>query len=251
VARVLTVDLGNSRLKACLWEGGGVQARHVGDAADLALFTAWLLENRAPRVGLASVAGLARTEELARLLARFIPGVERAPQSSLENLCRSPERVGEDRLYAALGAAGRVGRSALVVNAGTALTVDLVRVDGARLLFEGGVIAPGPSLLARALHDGTARLPLVQPRPGVPVLGRVSEEALESGIVHGFRGAAAHLVAELAREPGFAAAPVVLAGGARSFLLEPQPFSAREIVVEPDLVQLGLLAALEATGARP
>ena len=247
---LLTVDLGNSRLKACLWRGEDApRARFEGDGTDLGAFERWLRENPAGRAGLSSVAGPERSARVLALLTRIVPEVVAAPPAAIENLCQSPERVGHDRLHAAAGAAALLGRSALVVNAGTALTVDVLRVEGARACFLGGAIAPGPGLLARALAEGTAQLPHVVPRPGVPALGRVTEAALAAGIVHGFRGAAARLVDELAREAELEAAPVVLTGGARAFLLEPEPFTARTLVLEPELVQCGLLAALRAHGA--
>lgn len=246
---LLTVDLGNSRLKACLWRDAAAPlARFEGDAAEFEPFERWLRGNPAGRAGLSSVGVPERRERLLALLARAVPEVS-VPPPAIENQCQSPERVGRDRLHAAAGAAALLGRSALVVNAGTALTVDVLRVEGARALFVGGAIAPGPALLARALAEGTAQLPRVEPRPGVPALGRVTEAALESGIAHGFRGAAAELVAALTREAGLDSAPIVLSGGARAFLLEPEPFTRRALVLEPELVQRGLYVALCAHGA--
>jgi len=250
VSALLTVDLGNSRLKACLWrDDAAPAARFEGQGDESEDFARWLAAHPAERAGLASVAGSERTARVLAQLARAVREVVAAPPAAIEILCRSPERVGQDRLHAAAGAARLLGRSALVVNAGTALTVDVVRVSGGRCAFVGGAIAPGPTLLARALAEGTAQLPLVVPRPGVPALGTVTEAALEAGIVHGFRGAAARLVEELARAQGLGEAPVAVTGGARSFLLEPVPFSERALVVEPELVQRGLLAALREHGA--
>src|SRR5258707_3338212 len=76
----------------------------------------------------------------------------------LEVRVEFPERVGLDRLAAALAAkAIRGTRPTIVVDAGTAITVDLVSADGA---FEGGVILPGFRLTAQALAAGTNLLPL-------------------------------------------------------------------------------------------
>src|SRR6185436_227508 len=115
--------------------------------------------------------------------------------------------------------------------------------DGTRA-FLGGAIAPGPRLLAAALASGTARLPLIEPRVGAQALGTVTEDAIQAGVVVGFRGAAERLVEEIAAESGLGTAPVVLTGGARAFLLEPRPFTTRSLEVVPELVHRGLLAAL-------
>jgi len=250
VAELLTVDLGNSRLKACRWSGARLVARHSAEGDDLAGFEAWLAAHGPTRVGLSSVASEARTARVLAQLAPHAEGQVRVPVPLVTNLCRSPERVGRDRLHAAAGALGLLGRSCVVVDAGTALTVDALRVSGAMGSFLGGAIAPGPALLARALATGTARLPEVAPRPGARALGRVTEEAIEAGIVIGFRGAAERLVEELARAAELAEAPVVLTGGASAFLLEPTSFTTRVLHHEPELLQLGLRAALEADGAR-
>jgi type III pantothenate kinase len=247
---MLTLDLGNSRLKARLWRraAGGCECVARFDDADdepaLAEFARWLALQQAELAALASVASPERTERVRRAAAGRVGRLLVAPDSGLENRCREPERVGQDRLYAAAGAAALLGRSCLVVDAGTALTVDALLVSGATRAFLGGAIAPGPALLATALASGTARLPRIEPRPGAHALGTDTETAIQAGVAVGFRGAAAGLVEEVAREAGLSDAPVALTGGAHEFLLRPRPFSPRALVLEPELVHRGLLAAL-------
>lgn len=245
---MLTVDLGNSRLKACRWSqsDGAYEcaARWEDEGAELGGFGEWLARQRAPLAALASVAARERTEHVRVLLAARCERLLLAPDSGLENRCREPERVGADRLYAAAGAAALCGRSCVVVDAGTALTVDALLVVGGVFAFLGGAIAPGPRLMAAALASGTARLPRIEPRAGARALGTVTEDAIQAGVVLGFRAAAERLVDAIAEEAGLGAAPVVLTGGAREFLLVPRPFTARSLEVVPELVHRGLLAAL-------
>ena len=127
--------------------------------------------------------------------------------------------------------------------------MDALELREGRPLFRGGAIAAGPALLARALAEHAARLPRIEPRPGAGALGRDTQRALEAGASVGFRGAARELVEGVARESGLTDAPVYLTGGARVFLLEPRPFVERRLEVVPDLVHLGLLAALTAERA--
>ncbi len=79
----------------------------------------------------------------------------------LEIDVRAPDRVGTDRLAAAVAANElRVPqRSAIVVDAGTAVTVDLITSDG---VFRGGAILPGIQTAAQALADATDALPLLE-----------------------------------------------------------------------------------------
>ncbi|MCC6406531.1 MAG: type III pantothenate kinase [Planctomycetes bacterium] len=248
----ITIDVGNSACKARRWRldagaTGSAPTRidawehptRAGVGAELAR---WLARVPADaRAGLASVAGpeLGRELELA-LGARLVAPLD----AGLASDYRTPETLGADRLFAARAAAELVGRSCLVVDAGTAVTVDALRVapDGVRT-FLGGAIAPGPRLLADALHAGTARLPRIEPRADTPALGRDTGEALGAGVVHGLRGLVRGLVDAVGRDAGLEDAPVVLGGGARS-LLGSEPLPGRTVLLCDDLVHLGLLAAL-------
>jgi type III pantothenate kinase len=246
-APVLTIDLGNSSAKLRLWSAAGPRptclARRDESESPGAELAGWLARLRPARAVLSSVASAARSAELRALVEALAP-LRVGPPAALENRCREPERVGEDRLFAALGAAWLLERPCVVVDAGTALTVDAVEVRSGRAAFLGGAIAPGPALLADALAHGTARLPRIEPRPGAHALGTITEDALAAGIGVGFRGAARALVDGVARDAGLDAAPIALTGGARAFLLEPRPFTETELFVEEELVHLGMLAEL-------
>ncbi|MBC8351654.1 MAG: type III pantothenate kinase [Planctomycetes bacterium] len=120
----------------------------------------------------------------------------------LEINVESPERVGMDRLIAAVGANDRrvENRPAIIVDAGTAITVDLVDAAG---VFQGGVILPGFRLSARALADGTDLLPIVDAtfRTQAPdVIGKSTAGAIRSGLFWGGVGAIRELVARAAAE---------------------------------------------------
>ena len=96
-----------------------------------------------------------------------------------------PARVGIDRLLNVF-AAGRMlakGRSVIVVDSGTATTVDLMTAEQT---FRGGSILPGLRLSAYAMHDYTARLPLLnvddEPAELPDVPGRNTEDAMRAGL---------------------------------------------------------------------
>ncbi len=113
-----------------------------------------------------------------------------------------PERVGMDRLIAAVATneLREANRPAIIVDAGTAITVDLVDVDG---VFQGGVILPGFRLSARALADGTDLLPNVDStfRTEAPaVSGKSTDAAIRSGLFWGGVGAIRELVTRTANE---------------------------------------------------
>jgi type III pantothenate kinase len=117
-----------------------------------------------------------------------------------------PERVGLDRLAAAVAANAirSSGRPAIVIGAGSAITVNLVAGDGA---FEGGAILPGFRMSAEALYDADL-LPLAVLSPSdepPPVAGKNTDQAIRSGLFWGAVGAVRQIVdqmtAQLDQEP--------------------------------------------------
>lgn len=245
---LLTVDLGNSSSKLRLWsEGRTIASGEVPTADGLERELAEFLR-AAPagtRAALCSVAAPALEARVAKTLGQLLgEGFLGVPATGVENTCREPHTVGADRLFAARGAIEALGTSVLVVDAGTALTVDAVEhVPDGVARFLGGAIAPGPTLMAEALASGAARLPLVEPRPAVAALGRDTRAAIEAGVVVGFRGAAGELVRRIGAESGLECDVVALTGGARALLLDPPFVDGVRIEELPELVHLGLLAA--------
>jgi type III pantothenate kinase len=133
----------------------------------------------------------------------------------LEIRLEEPARVGIDRLLAAM-AANRLrepDRAAIIVDLGTAITVDLLEADGG---FAGGAILPGIAMAGRALAEQTDALPHVvlehREKPPTP-LGKSTVAAIEAGLYWGTVGAVGELVARLAA--GLPAAPeFFITGGA-------------------------------------
>lgn len=118
-----------------------------------------------------------------------------------------PERVGIDRILNAL-AANRIrpeGRGAIIVDSGTATTIELVDDRGA---FRGGAILPGLALSARALHEYTELLPEIPlselETQSLGPVGRETREAIRSGLFWGHLGAIREFVvrfSELVSDP--------------------------------------------------
>ncbi len=95
----------------------------------------------------------------------------------------SRKNLGSDRLAAAVGAHAIYGESDLmVVDFGTAITIDFISADG---VFQGGFISPGVSVRLRSLHDYTATLPLCSPLPDFCEVAKTTQEAIGSGVING------------------------------------------------------------------
>jgi type III pantothenate kinase len=114
----------------------------------------------------------------------------------LRTLLAEPEKAGMDRLLDAVAANRRrtVNRAAVIVDAGSAVTVDWLDDTGA---FAGGAILPGFRLLAKVLHDYTALLPLIELPHELPTMpGTSTRAAMELGIFWSVAGAIQVLVRE-------------------------------------------------------
>lgn len=153
----------------------------------------------------------------------------------------TPTTLGRDRIAAVAGAyAIAPGRTALVVDAGTAITYDVLLPDGT---FPGGNIAPGLWMRAESLNRFTHRLPLVnvEAHSEVPLWGTDTPAAITAGVV---RGVAAEIDGYRRHLP--ADTIVMLTGGDAERLaplIDPAP-QGGDIIVDPALVARGLNAIL-------
>jgi type III pantothenate kinase len=159
----------------------------------------------------------------------------------IEVRVEQPERVGTDRLLAALAAAALRSneRPAIVIDAGSAITVDLVSADGA---FEGGAILPGFEMMATALAQQTDQLPLIEPSASTqppPVVGKSTVQAIRSGLFWSHIGAVRELVGRMASDLD-TTPEIFVAGGDAAVLAGFLDGSTR---VVPNLVFQGILIA--------
>jgi type III pantothenate kinase len=107
--------------------------------------------------------------------------------------------VGADRLVNTVGAFDRYGGDLIVVDFGTATTLDVVGADGA---YEGGVIAPGVNLSLKALHDAAAALPFIDVTKPERVVGTNTVACMQSGIYWGYIGLIEGICARIRAERG-------------------------------------------------
>ena len=209
----LLVDAGNTRIKWGLHDGRSWVALDAVPTADAAtLSDAWTPVIAARQAVASNVAGAGVQAELeklckaANLALRTIRS--QAQQLGVRNGYADPGQLGSDR-WAALIAAHHAERGhKVVVNAGTALTIDALTDDGH---FLGGLIVPGPALMRRSLDRGTAGLRLTEGvfRP----FPTSTPDAITSGAIQAAAGAIERICAAMGRR-GVAPARIVLSGGA-------------------------------------
>ncbi len=245
---LVTVDIGNSRIKLGEFaHASALPLPHPERAAALPLdWTSRQLENALAhdavscRWAIASVNRPATAKLADWLSARKVPHVHLLKYTDLDltvDLPR-PDLVGIDRLANAV-AANRLrtaGRAAIVIDLGSAITVDLLNTSGA---FCGGAILPGIAMSARALHEFTDLLPLVESEEPPPALGKSTLEAIRSGLYWGATGAVRELITRLT--DGTRAADVFLTGGAAPNIV---PLLAESSALAPKFVPHLTLAGI-------
>ncbi len=210
---VLAVDVGNTKTAVALVEGSTIRARAQWptDQTGAAVFEGAL--GRAPgaeRIVVATVVPRARRawDDVATWLSLPITVLSRGDQVPVTCDVDEPSKVGVDRLVNLLGAALDDAPPLVVVDLGTATTIDALDRSGH---FVGGAILPGAGTAMRALAASTAQLPEVRLVAPPSPIGRNTAHAIQSGVVLGYAGGIDSLVAAISRELG--GATCVATGG--------------------------------------
>ena len=243
----VVADLGNSRLK---WGRLGPDGTIAATAA-LPLddpdawgrtFDAWNLDEGATEWAVSTV-NPPVADRLETFLAdrgiRSIRWFRSAADVPVRHALEHASTTGADRALAVLAAIGRnePGRAGAVVSCGTAVTVERIAPDGT---WQGGAIAPGLSIAAKALHGSTAQLPRIAVFEAPESWGKSTGPAMAAGIYWGTVGAIRELLTRQAE--GLDPPPwLVWTGGDAPALAMSVEGPGAHII--PDLVLIGLALA--------
>lgn len=157
------------------------------------------------------------------------PGTKTGVNVRYEN----PKEVGPDRIAHAVAAVKKFGAPAIVIDFGTATTLDAISKEGDYL---GGAIAPGVLTGLDGLLAKAARLPKIElVKPGAAI-GKTTVQSMQSGIIYGFAGLADGLIRRVAKEIGGNPHVIATGGLARMVAAESETIQR----VEPFLVLDGL-----------
>ena len=181
----LTIDIGNTSIKYAVFEGQTMvhYRRIIGH--DIAPIAENIAAYQPAHAIVCATGALDDTQR--KSLERLTPDtwfLSHTTPTPISNQYKSPQTLGMDRLAAAVGAYMDTKGEVLIIDMGTAITYDFVDSDGN---YVGGNIAPGVQLRLRALHDYTARLPLVEAEGNHPPLGEDTETAIRCGVIDGIK----------------------------------------------------------------
>ncbi|WP_227998151.1 type III pantothenate kinase [Nocardia australiensis] len=234
---LLAIDVRNTGIELGLFSGSGTHAKLVRHwrmhtnplltADEFAMHVRGLLGAQVTEIvgvsALSTVPPVLR--EIRTMLARYWENVthvvvEPGVRTGIPLLVDNPKEIGADRIVNTLAAHHLYGTAAIVVDFGTATTVDLVSAKGE---FLGGVLAPGVEISSEALIERAAlrRVELARPRS---VIGKNTVEAIQSGAVFGFAGLVDGLIDRIRDEfDAFAGDNVaIVATGASAPLIVPE-----------------------------
>ncbi len=186
VKMILTVDVGNTRIKAAVFEGSTVLENFVFEKNELEKKIEKILKKfpNCSDLVVASVGNVEKQSFLAfenELNIHFLTHEDVYP---FVNKYATPKTLGIDRMVLASGATLQFPKqNRLVIDAGTCITYDFIDENDNYL---GGAISPGLRLRYEALHNYTAKLPLLAFEVPELYIGNSTAQAIHSGVVNGF-----------------------------------------------------------------
>lgn len=244
-ATCLAINVGNTRTQLGCFVDGELIEQCAVDNQDAAEFERQLRAMAPKAKGPIVLASVNPTiaeqweQVIDEALSRGIKRVERDWDIPVGRQLDRESLVGEDRLLNAAAAYEVLQEACVIVDAGTAITVDFVDGKGT---FHGGAIAPGAQMMLDALHQRTAMLPEVEMHTPVEAIGHCTSEAMRSAAFHGLRGLVRELVEQYATASGVY--PLVIATGGDA----PMLFADYDLMdrIVPELALHGLAATVKA-----
>ena len=238
---ILAIDAGNSRVKWALHDGRGfVRDGWVMHADIDALDAQWSSLPAPSAIVIANVAGDGIGQKLRRSCGRWKTAPRWASsarsQAGVSNRYDEPSQLGIDRWAALIGARSLSSNPCVVVNAGTAMTVDALTAEGE---FIGGLIVPGFDLMHESLAAHTARLSAER---GIFMsFPRTTRDAITSGAIQAFCGAVERMRNAML-EAGHQEPELIFSGGAGELVARhmDRPVRIVDKLVLEGLVQIAL-----------
>ncbi|MCW4468691.1 type III pantothenate kinase [Flavobacterium sp. MFBS3-15] len=182
---LLAVDIGNTMIKAAVFEDAVLVEKFVFDKSGAAEEVQNIFEKH-PGITHSMLASVGKEEEnLFALLKEKTQLLEvgRNFTFPFQNKYGTPETLGIDRMVLAAGAVLKFpGRNRLVIDAGTCVTYDFIDNAGNYL---GGAISPGLQMRYNAMHTFTAKLPLLYAEMPESFIGSSTATSMHSGAVYG------------------------------------------------------------------
>lgn len=243
---ILTVDIGNTNIHNGIFDKGLPKKvfRFLTYADDLrSLYRTRLsfYSRKIEYIICVSVVpeSLRKTENILRnITGKKVLVVGRDVNSGVKNLYKDPKQVGQDRLVNARAAYDIHGGASIIVDFGTAITIDVVNRHKEYL---GGVIAPGVEISLDALSKRAVLLPKVHIKKPGSILGKETRQSMINGAVYGFSSLCDGIVQKLKKR--YCKKARVIATGGLASLIAPYCRTVDKVDSELTLKGLELIGA--------
>ncbi|MEZ6241768.1 MAG: type III pantothenate kinase [Phycisphaerales bacterium] len=248
--RLIAIAVGNTRTRLALFEGGELSRGQTvvnEDPAELATRARDLLQGAqgaTPVIASVNDPVADRLEEALDAAGASPVRIGRDLAIPLRHTLDDASTLGQDRALNALGAYSVAEQACVIVDVGTAVSVDFVDGQG---VFHGGVIAPGLNMMLRALHEQTAALPSLRYEACDPARGPFgldTAHAMRLGVCYAVRGLVRFAAERFA--DFYEGYPQIIATGGDMGVLEDDGLIEHFV---PDLQLVGIHACV-AQGAR-
>ncbi len=235
---LLVIDIGNTRTKwALAGDDGRLSEFEVCMNANIAASNLSAASQKADRALIANVAGEALAQQIAQLLMPLeVSFVSASAQAGgVTNGYAKPEKLGADR-WAALVAAWHINKHpSLVVNAGTAVTIDALDSKGA---FLGGCIMPGLRVMHESLSNNAAQLKMGE---GISQNFPINtQDAIATGSLNAVAGAIGIMLKRLEKQCGWLP-KLILSGGDANKIADALKLNLKQVIITENIVLQGLV----------
>lgn len=237
----LIIDIGNTRTKAALFNNCSLVSAHLFQNDSVFIELSKVVDLQ--QVKKCIIASVAQNNEAAhQVLKKTIPQTfiySSNTKIPIKNLYKSADTLGSDRIPCIIAAFEQsVGNDVLVVDAGTCVKYNFINKNGE---FLGGGISPGLQMRFKALHNFTARLPLIETdEKYTELIGTDTTGSIRSGVQTGIVNEIDMTISDYIEN--YPAVKVFLTGGDAEFLAKRLKNS---IFTDPNLVLKGLNSILE------
>lgn len=185
---LLAIDIGNSNTSCGIFKGAKLIKRF--DIPSAPGFRGRVIKKlgKHPKISACLICSVVPEQTLTvrraiySLTSKVPHVIGKDPEVPIVNLYRKPEQVGQDRLVNAYAASVFYGKPLVIIDSGTAITLDAVSGKGQYL---GGMIAPGMEVSLKSLKENTALLPLVKPSRPKGSIGSDTKNSILSGVILG------------------------------------------------------------------
>ena len=211
----LVVDIGNTRVKAAVFEGNKLVELFVFDKKKIVSEIKKIVKKYSILDGIISnVASFSEKKMLQLKKNVNFKVVSASSKIPFINLYKTPKTLGVDRIALVAGAVKKFpNTNVLIIDAGTCITFDFVNSKSEYL---GGAISPGIKMRFRALNKFTANLPLVETIELNDFIGKNTEESIISGVLNGVKNEINGIIEDYYLK--YLDLTVVLTGGDTNFL---------------------------------